>query len=243
MAFIAAERETYGVEPMGAVLPIAPATYFRHKAWQAHPDQRCPRAQRDAWLTTQIQRVWDENFCVYGQRKAWQQLIREGITVASCTVERLMRHMGLHGVVCGRPFKTTIPDDIAAPPTDLVNRAFVATRPNHLWVADLTYVATWRGFAYVAFVIDVFARCIVGWRVSSSLRSDLALDALEQALYRIVIVRMRWHQPTIDYVARRTAQGLSKKDIIRCLKRFVAREIYNAIIEDHRLCAAHLEVA
>ena len=183
VAFIDAERETYGIEPMGAVLPIAPATYFRHKAWQAYPDQRCPRAQRDAWLTTQIQRVWDANFGVYGPRKVWQQLIREGITVARCTVERLMRHMGLHGAVRGRTFKTTIPDDIAARPTDLVNRAFVATRPNQLWVADLTYVATWRGFAYVAFVIDVFARCIVGWRVSSSLRSDVALDALEQALY------------------------------------------------------------
>ena len=183
VAFIDAERETYGVEPMGAVLPIAPATYFRPKAWQAYPDQRCPRAQRDAWLTTQIQRVWDANFGVYGPRKVWQQLIREGITVARCTVKRLMRHMGLHGAVRGRTFKTTIPDDIAARPTDLVNRAFVATRPNHLWVADLTYVATWRGFAYVACVIDVFARCIVGWRVSSSLRSDVALDALEQALY------------------------------------------------------------
>ena len=183
MAFIDAERATYGVEPMGAVLPIAPATYFRHKAWQAHPDQRCPRAQRDAWLTTQIQRVWDANFCVYGPRKVWQQLTREGITVARCTVERLMQHMGLHGAVRGRTFKTTIPDDITARPSDLVNRAFVATRPNQLWVADLTYVATWRGFAYVAFVIDVFARCIVGWRVSSSLRSDVALDALEQALY------------------------------------------------------------
>ena len=153
VAFIDAERETYGVEPMGAVLPIAPATYFRHKAWQAYPDQRCPRAQRDAWLTTQIQRVWDANFGVYGPRKVWQQLIREGITVARCTVKRLMRHMGLHGAVRGRTFKTTIPDDIAARPTDLVNRAFVATRPNQLWVADLTYVATWRGFAYVAFVI------------------------------------------------------------------------------------------
>ena len=108
VAFIDAERETYGVEPMGAVLPIAPATYFRHKAWQAHPDQRCPRARRDAWLATQIQRVWDENFCVCGPRKVWQQLIREGITIARCTVERLMRHMGLHGAVRGRPFKTTM---------------------------------------------------------------------------------------------------------------------------------------
>ena len=160
-----------------------PATYFRHKAWQAHPDQRCPRARRDAWLTTQIQRVWDENFCVYGPRKVWQQLIREGITVARCTVERLMRHMGRAAMSSGIVVLNGRPRTAPCNPTDLVNRAFVATRPNHLWVADLTYVATWRGFAYVAFVIDVFARCIVGWRVSSSLRSDLALDALAQALY------------------------------------------------------------
>ena len=159
VAFIDAERATYGVEPMGAVLPIAPATYFRHKAWQAHPERRCPRAQRDAWLPTQIQRVWDENVGVYGPRKVWQQLIREGITVARCPVERLMRPMGLHGAVRGRTCNTTVPDDIAARPLDLVNPAFVATRPNQLWVADLTYVATWRGVAYVAFVIDVFTRC------------------------------------------------------------------------------------
>ena len=182
-AFIDAERETYGVEPMCAVLPIAPATYFRHQDWQAHPEWRCHRAQRDGWLKIQIQRVWDENFAVYGPRKVWQQLTREGSGVARCTVERLMRQMGLHGAVRGRTFKTTVPDDAAVRPADLVNRAFVATRPNQLWVADLTYVATWRGFVYVAFVIDVFARYIVGWRVSNSLRSDLALDALEQALY------------------------------------------------------------
>ena len=128
VAFIDTARELYGVEPMCAVLPIAPATYFRHKRWQADPDQRSRRAQRDAWLTTQIQRVWDENFAVYGPRKVWRQLNREGIVVARCTVERLMRQMGLQGAIRGRAFKTTIPDD-AARPADLVNREFVATRP------------------------------------------------------------------------------------------------------------------
>ena len=183
VAFLDAERTTYGVEPMCAVLPIAPATYFRHQRWQADPARRSRRAQRDAWLRTQIQRVWDENCAVYGPRKVWQQLRREGIAVARCTVERLMRQLGLRGAVRGRMFKTTVPGDAAARPADLVQRAVVATRPNELWVADLTYVATWRGFVYVAFVIDVFARRIVGWRVSSSLRTDLAVDALEQALY------------------------------------------------------------
>ena len=183
VTFIDAHRGTYGVEPICEVLPIAPATYFRQKTEQAHPARRSARAQRDAWLTAQIQRVWDANFGVYGARRVWRQLTRDGIAVARCTVERLMRQMGLQGVVRGRTFKTTIPDDAAARPADLVNREFVATRPNELWVADLTYVATWRGFVYVAFVIDVFARRIVGWRVSSSLRTDLALDALEQALY------------------------------------------------------------
>ena len=183
VAFIDRQRERYGVEPMCAVLPIASATYFRHKRCQADPDQRSQRAQRDAWLTTQIQRVWDEHFGVYGVRKVWRQLMRENIAVARCTVERLMQQMGLQGTVRGRTFKTTIAQDGAVRPADLVNREFVATRPNELWVADLTYVATWRGFVYVAFVMDVFARRIVGWRVSSSLRTDLALDALEQALY------------------------------------------------------------
>ncbi len=198
VAFIDAQRDAYGVEPMCAVLPIAPATYFRHKRCQADPDQRSPRTQRDAWLMTQIQRVWDENFAVYGPRKVWQQLGREGIVVARCTVERLMRPMGLQGVVRGRTFKTTTVDAGAARPADLVQREFVATRPNQLWVADLTYVATWRGFVYVAFVIDVFARHIVGWRVSSSLRTDLALDALEQALYA---------RPTSDELVHHSDRG------------------------------------
>ena len=183
VAFIDTALELYGVEPMCAVLPIAPATYFRHKRCQADPARRSRRTQRDAWLTTQIHRVWDENFGVYGARKIWRQLLREGIAVARCTVERLMRQMDLEGAVRGRTFKTTVADDALVQPADLVKRAFTATRPNQLWVADLTYVATWRGFVYVAFVIDVFARRIVGWCVSGSLRSDLALDALEQALY------------------------------------------------------------
>ena len=198
VTFIDAHRGTYGVEPICEVLPIAPATYFRHKTEQAHPARRSERAQRDDWLTTQIQQVWDENFGVYGARKVWRQLTRDGIAVARCTVERLMRQMGLQGVVRGRAFKTTTPDDAAARPADLVNREFVATRPNELWVADLTYVATWRGFVYVAFVIDVFARRIVGWRVSSSLRTDLALDALEQALYA---------RPAIDQLVHHSDRG------------------------------------
>ncbi len=198
VAFLDTERELYGVEPMCAVLPIAPATYFRHKRCQADPARRSRRTQRDAWLTTQIQRVWDANFGVYGARKVWQQLIREDIAVARCTVERLMRQMGLEGAVRGRRCKTTVAGDARAQPADLVNRAFVATQPNQLWVADLTYVATWRGFVYVAFVIDVFARRIVGWRVSGSLRTDLALDALEQALYA---------RPAIDQLVHHSDRG------------------------------------
>ena len=183
VGFIDEHREEYGVEPICAVLPIAPSTYYQHKLWQADSSRRSARAKRDAVLRVHIRRVWDANFQVYGVRKVWRQLKREGIKVARCTVGRLMRAMGLQGAVRGRTFKTTVADDTAIRPLDLVNREFVASRPNELWVSDLTYVATWRGFVYVAFVIDVFARRIVGWRASSSLRSDLALDALEQALY------------------------------------------------------------
>ena len=183
VAFIDAHRGTYGVEPICAVVPIAPSTYYEQKAQQGDPTRRPARAQRDYWLKTKIQRVWDENFGVYGPRKVWRQLRREGIKVARCTVERLMRALGLQGVIRGRTFKTTVPDETAVRPLDLVDRDFTATRPNQLWVADLTYVATWGGFVYVAFVIDVFARVIVGWRVATTLRTDLVLDALEQALY------------------------------------------------------------
>jgi transposase InsO family protein len=165
------------------VLPIAPSTYYAHEARRTDPEVLPARGRRDAELREQIDRVWRENFQVYGPRKVWKQLNREGIDVARCTVERLMRKMGLQGAIRGRRFKTTIPDTTAVRPPDLVDRNFTASRPNELWVADLTYVATWRGFVYAAFVIDVFSRMIVGWRVSSSLRTDLALDALEQAIY------------------------------------------------------------
>jgi putative transposase len=183
VSFIDEHRGSYGVEPICKVLPIAPSTYHEQKARQADPGRRPARAHRDAVLGGEIQRVWQENRGVYGARKVWRQLAREGIPAARCTVERLMRQLGLVGAVRGRKPRTTVPAEVAARPADLVDRNFTAERPNQLWVADLTYVTTWAGFVYVAFVIDVFARLIVGWRVSRSLSSDLALDALEQALY------------------------------------------------------------
>lgn len=183
VAFIDAHREEHGVEPICAVLPIAPATYYAHNLRQAKPERRSARARRDDELRALIHALWLENFEVYGVRKVWKALLRQGTAVARCTVRRLMRDLGLQGAVRGKTFKTTIADPGADRPADLVHREFKATRPNELWVADLTYVATWRGFVYVAFVIDVFSRRIVGWRASSSLRTDLALDALEQALY------------------------------------------------------------
>ena len=182
--FIDDHRATYGVEPICAVLPIAPSTYFRYRRQQQDATRRCARARRDDELRGLIQRVHDENFGVYGPRKVWRQLRREGHRVARCTVERLMREMGLAGAVRGRAWKITTQSQPALErPADLVDRTFVATRPNQLWVSDFTYVATWAGFVYVAFVIDVFARRIVGWRVSSSMRTDFVLDALEQAIY------------------------------------------------------------
>ena len=183
VAFIDAYRDAYGVEPMCAEVPIAPSTYYLVKACDADPRRRPARAQRDDGLREAITRVWKENFQVYGTRKVWQQLNREGTRVARCTVRRLMRRLGLQGVVRGRTCRTTVPPEAAARPLDLVDRDFTATRPNQLWVSDLTYVATWRGFVYVAFVIDGFARRIVGWRASTALQTDLALDALEQAIY------------------------------------------------------------
>jgi len=182
-SFIDEHRETYWVEPICAMLPIAPSTYYEQKARQADPSRLPACVRRDVALCEEIKRVWHKNRCVYGAPKMWRQLNREHIKVARCTVERLMRQLGIKGAVRGQRPRTTIPDDVAARPADLVQRNFTATRPNQLWVADLTYVATWRGFVYVAFVIDVFSRKIVGWRVSRSLRSDLALDALEQALH------------------------------------------------------------
>ncbi|BAN68420.1 transposase orfB IS3/IS911 family [endosymbiont of unidentified scaly snail isolate Monju] len=183
IAYIDDHRDRYGVEPICAVLPIAPSTYYEHKAREADPQRLPRRLQRDRALSDEIRRIWEENFQVYGARKVWRQLNREGIEVARCTVERLMRVMGLRGVVRGRRCRTTIGDTTAERPLDRVKRQFTATRPNQLWVADITYVATWTGFVYVAFVVDVYARRIVGWRVSRSLKTDLVLDALEQALW------------------------------------------------------------
>jgi transposase InsO family protein len=181
--FIDQTRSEYGVEPICKILSIAPSTYYRAKYFQSHPEQRSARIQRDERMELDIRRVWQENHCVYGARKVWKQLNRETITVARCTVERLMRRLGLQGVRRGRRCKTTIPSESANRPLDLVNREFVAERPNQLWVADITYVATWSGFVYVAFITDVFARYIVGWRVMKTMHTDLVLDALEQSLW------------------------------------------------------------
>jgi len=181
--FVDEQREKHGVESICATVPIAPATYYETKARERDPSRRPARAKRDEALGVEIGRVSKESFGLYGARKVWRQLRRDERVVARCTVERLMRTMGLRGVVRGRRFKTTIPDAMAARPADLVKRHFRAVGPNRLWVADLTYVHTWNGFAFVAFVTDVFSRAIVGWRVSRSLKSDLALDALEQAIH------------------------------------------------------------
>lgn len=183
VAFIDQHREDEGVEPICDVLPIAPSTYYAHKAAQDDPGQRSERAKRDEDLKTRIRKAWEDNFQVYGARKVWRELLRQGVGVAKCTVERLMRSMRLQGVVRGKPKRTTIASDRGPRPLDLVQRAFVADRPNQLWVADFTYVATWTGFVYVAFVIDVFARMIVGWRAAKSMSTELTLDALEQALW------------------------------------------------------------
>ena len=183
IAYIDDHRDRCGVEPICAVLPIAPSTYYEHKAREADPQRLPRRLQRDRALSDEVRRIWEENYQVYGARKVWRQLNRVGIEVARCTVERLMRVMGLRGVVRGRRCRTTIGDTTAERPLDRVKRQFTATRPNQLWVADITYVATWTGFVYVAFVVDVYARRIVGRRVSRSLKTDLVLDALEQALW------------------------------------------------------------
>ncbi|WP_156895495.1 IS3 family transposase [Massilia putida] len=182
-AFIDQYRHAYGVEPICRVMQVAPSGYWRHAAQQRNPALRCSRVQRDDVLSVEIERVWQANLQVYGADKVWRQLRREGTDVARCTVERLMRKAGLRGVMRGKVVRTTVADAKAPCPLDRVNRQFKAQRPNQLWVSDFTYVSTWQGFVYVAFVIDVFARRIVGWRVSSSMRTDFVLDALEQALY------------------------------------------------------------
>ena len=183
IAFIDAHRDVHGVEPICRMLPIAPSTYHAHVARRADPATAPARVRRDAWLCGPIRRVWEENFRVYGVRKVWRQLGREGISVARCTVARLMRRMELQGAVRGKTVKTTFGDHATPCPADRVNRQFQAPRPNALWLSDFTYVATWQGFVYVAFVIDAYARRIVGWRVSRTAHASFVLDALEQALH------------------------------------------------------------
>ena len=182
IAFIDDYRDVYGVEPICRVLPIAPSTYRDHAARQRDPARRSARARRDAALEVEVRRVFEENFRVYGVRKVWRQLQREGFDAARCTVARLMRRMGLEGAIRGKPVRTTVSDKTAPCPLDHVNRQFHAPAPNRLWVSDFTYDATWAGFVYVAFVIDAFARRIVGWRVSRTAHAGFVLDALEQAV-------------------------------------------------------------
>jgi len=204
VAFIDEHRSRHGVEPICALLPIAPSTYYLHKKREVDPSAMPARHHQDLALIPDIQRVWEENFGVYGVRKVWRQLRREGVDVARCTIERLMRQLGLRGVVRGQKrFLTTVSDPAQERAPDLVKRQFTAIRPNQLWVADFTYVATWSGFVYVAFVIDVYARCIVGWRVSTSMRTELVLDALEQALWA------RKHPQELIHHSDRGSQYLS----------------------------------
>ena len=225
VSFIDAHRGRYGVGPLCAQVPIAPSTYYAHKAREAEPERVSARARRDGWLSGEIRRVYDEHFQVYGVRKVWRQLRGEGVTVARCTVARLMRRMGLQacpgrgeagGAVRGRRVKTTRAVVHGERPDDRVNREFQVRRPNALWVSDLTYVATWRGFAYTAFVIDAYARRIVGWRVSSSLHTDLALDALEQALHERRAPReglIHHSDRGVQYLSLRYTERLAQRGI------------------------------
>jgi putative transposase len=183
IAFIDEHRHAYGVEPICRVLPIAPSSYHERVAQRRDPGRRSARSQRDEGLKPEVMRVFAENFGACGVRKVWRQMKREGFGVARCSVERLMRDLGLQGVILGKPVRTTISDKAAPCPLDHVNRQFHAPAPNRLWVSDFTYVATWAGFAYVAFVIDVYARYIVGWRVSRTAHASFVLDALEQAIH------------------------------------------------------------
>jgi len=183
IAFIDEHRDAYGVEPICRVLPIAPSSYHERVAQRRDPGRRSARSQRDEGLKPELMRVFAENFGVYGVRKVWRQMQREGFDIARCSVARLMRDLGLQGVIRGKPVRTTISDKAAPCPLDHVNRQFHAPAPNRLWVSDFTYVATWAGFAYVAFVIDVYARYIVGWRVSRTAHASFVLDALEQAIH------------------------------------------------------------
>ena len=207
VAFIDDHRKAHGVEPICKVLPIAPSTYHAHIAKRADPSKLSERARRDLALRISIRRVFAENFEVYGVRKVWLQLNREGVAVARCTVARLMSAMGLHGVIRGKPVRTTISDKSAPCPLDCVNRQFKALAPNRLWVSDFTYVSTWGGMVYVAFVIDTYARRIVGWRASRTAHATFVLDALEQALHE----RRPVHGAGLVHHSDRGSQYLSIK--------------------------------
>jgi transposase InsO family protein len=213
--FIDQNRDEYGVEPICEMLPIAPSTYYEHVRQRENPELRSPRKKRDEYLKAQISRVWDESRGRYGIRKVWRQLLREGEKVARCTVERLMKQLGLAGTVRGRRVRTTVACAEADRPNDLVKRQFAANAPNQLWVADITYVSTWAGFAYVSFVVDVFSRRIVGWRVSSSLQTNLALDALEQAIYERETDENLVHHSDrgVQYLSIRYTERLSEAGI------------------------------
>ena len=199
------------------MLQIAPSGYWRHAAHQRNPQLRCARAQRDDTLVPHIERVWQANMRVYGADKVWKQMNREGLSIARCTVERLMKRLGLQGVRRGKVVRTTISDMKAPCPLDRVNRQFKAERPNQLWVSDFTYVSTWQGWLYVAFVIDVYARRIVGWRVSTSMHTDFVLDALEQALYARQPERdgalIHHSDRGVQYVSIRYSERLSEAGI------------------------------
>lgn len=205
IAFIDDHRAAYGVEPICKVLPIAPSTYHDRVAKRLNPSKLSARSKRDQALRPEIARVFVENFEVYGARKVWRQMMREGFDVARCTVERLMQDMGLQGVIRGKPVRTTVRDKAAPCPLDHVNRVFHAPAPNMLWLSDFTYVSTWSGFVYVAFVIDAYARRIVGWRVSRTAHASFVLDALEQALHE----RRPAHRGGLVHHSDRGAQYVS----------------------------------
>jgi transposase InsO family protein len=207
ITFIDDHRQVYGVEPICKVLPIAPSTYHAHVAKRVDPEKLSARAKQDAALQPEIARVFAENFAVYGARKVWRQMVREGFDVARCTVERLMRGMGWVGVMRGKPVRTTVQDKAVPCPLDHVNRVFHAPAPNVPWVSDFTYVSTWTGFVYVAFVIDVYARRIVGWRASRAAHAGFVLDALEQALHE----RRPTHRGGLVHHSDRGSQYVSIK--------------------------------
>ncbi len=216
IGFVEAHTREFGVEPMCRVLQIAPSTWYEHARRKADPGRLPRRAKRDGELSVYIRRVFEENFGVYGVRKVWRQLMREGVDVARCTVARLMKAMGLQGVVRGKRMKTTINDKATPCPLDKVNRQFAADRPNKLWVSDFTYVATWSGFVYVAFVIDVYARRIVGWRASRTASAGFVLDALEQALHarRPVEGGLVHHSDRgVQYISIKYSERLAKAGI------------------------------